>query len=116
MTYLVSLVDGNKIELKEVIQPVAPATSAKASQELVLFNKPARSASATVPPSMISQDMVLVNKPTANREQGAAATPATLSTGGMSLVLSKPPATASSANPVGGVSVNGMMAPPGIAL
>ena len=69
---------------------------------------------------MTSQDMVLVSKPTVNREQSAttATAPVTLSTGGMSLVLSKPPATASStssANPAGGMSVNGMMAPPSIA-
>lgn len=123
MTYRLHL-DGKKVELKEVVQPVDAATSAKASQELVLFKKPAKSATATpAAPTLTSQEMVLANKPALKADQAGTGTgtgtASTLNAGGMSLVLANKPAAAPAAATTGapsGTSISGMMLPPGVSL
>ena len=116
MTYR-SHLDGKKVELKEVVQPVDAATSAKASQELVLFKKPAKGAAATpAAPTLTSQEMVLANKPALKADQAGAAP--TLNAGGMSLVLANKPAAAPAVTTgaPAGTSISGMMLPPGVSL
>lgn len=100
------------------------ATSAKASQELVLFKKPAKGAAPTpAAPTLTSQEMVLANKPALKADQAGAGTAPTLNAGGMSLVLANKPAapatTAIAATTTGapaGTSISGMMLPPGVSL